>query len=168
MAYYLIADNKRKMPSSAYLQAEMTEAHGGQAMYPSGELPASVFCLLHLFLASNLWWLSERLKADQKPCQAQRTCCGRLIAHLCCLPLGRCLQRVACSHSGAAGRQPVTRSIKARHGTKGPRKSPMCQAPGAVSGMKRACWARPENGAAGVFCLGIGRASSACSPVPWR
>ena len=42
MAYYLIADNKRKMPSSAYLQAEMTEAHGSQAMYPSGELVAAI------------------------------------------------------------------------------------------------------------------------------
>ena len=37
MAYYLIADNKRRMPSSAYLQAEMTEAMGAQNMYPAGD-----------------------------------------------------------------------------------------------------------------------------------
>ena len=42
VAYYLIADNKRKMPSSAYLQAEMTEAHSGQAMYPSGVLSLQI------------------------------------------------------------------------------------------------------------------------------
>ena len=38
VAYYLIADKKRRMPSSAYLRAELTEAHDAQHQYPSGGL----------------------------------------------------------------------------------------------------------------------------------
>ena len=38
VAYHLIADNKRRMPSSAYLKAEMTEAKdAAQQLYPSGK-----------------------------------------------------------------------------------------------------------------------------------
>ena len=36
MAYYLMADNRRRMPSSAYLKEEMTEATDVSLQYPSG------------------------------------------------------------------------------------------------------------------------------------
>ena len=36
MAYYLMADNRRRMPSSAYLRAELTEAHQAHQGYPPG------------------------------------------------------------------------------------------------------------------------------------
>jgi hypothetical protein len=37
VAYYLMADNRRRMPSSAYLREEMTEATDAALQYPSGE-----------------------------------------------------------------------------------------------------------------------------------
>lgn len=37
MAYYLMADNRRRMPSSAYLKEEMTEATDVNLQYPSGK-----------------------------------------------------------------------------------------------------------------------------------
>lgn len=43
VAYYLMADNRRRMPSSAYLKEEMTE--GGDALalqHSSGELEIDV------------------------------------------------------------------------------------------------------------------------------
>ena len=36
VAYYLMADNRRRMPSSAYLKEEMTEATDAHMQYPSG------------------------------------------------------------------------------------------------------------------------------------
>ena len=36
VAYYLMADNRRRMPSSAYLNEEMTEATDAHTQYPSG------------------------------------------------------------------------------------------------------------------------------------
>ncbi len=36
VAYYLMSDNRRRMPSSAYLRAELTEAHTPPHAYPSG------------------------------------------------------------------------------------------------------------------------------------
>jgi hypothetical protein len=37
VAYYLMSDNRRRMPSSAYLRAELTEAHTPPHAYPSGD-----------------------------------------------------------------------------------------------------------------------------------
>ena len=36
VAYYLMADNRRRMDSSAYLRAELTEAHQAHTGYPPG------------------------------------------------------------------------------------------------------------------------------------
>ena len=36
MAYYLMQDNRRRMPSSAYLRAELSEASDAAHSYPSG------------------------------------------------------------------------------------------------------------------------------------
>ena len=36
MAYYLMSDNRRRMPSDAYLRAELTEAHDPRHAFPSG------------------------------------------------------------------------------------------------------------------------------------
>ncbi len=36
VAYYLMSDNRRRMPSDAYLRAELTEAHDPRHAYPSG------------------------------------------------------------------------------------------------------------------------------------
>ena len=36
VAYFLMADNLRRMPSSAYLRAELTEAHQAHQGYPPG------------------------------------------------------------------------------------------------------------------------------------
>ena len=36
VAYFLMADNRRRMPSSAYLRAELTEAHQAHQGYPPG------------------------------------------------------------------------------------------------------------------------------------
>ena len=40
MAYYLMQDNRRRMPSSAYLRAELSEASDAAHSYPSGARPA--------------------------------------------------------------------------------------------------------------------------------
>lgn len=45
VAYYLIADRRRRMPSSSYLRAELTEAHDASHQYPQGVL----LCLCVLF-----------------------------------------------------------------------------------------------------------------------
>lgn len=37
VTYYLMADNRRRMPSSAYLRAELTEANDVNMSYPLGE-----------------------------------------------------------------------------------------------------------------------------------
>ena len=37
MAYFLMADSRRRMPSSAYLKEEMTEATDVHLQYPSGQ-----------------------------------------------------------------------------------------------------------------------------------
>ena len=39
MAYYLMQDNRRRMPSSAYLRAELSEASDAAHSYPSGAHP---------------------------------------------------------------------------------------------------------------------------------
>ena len=39
VAYFLMADNRRRMPSSAYLRAELTEAHQAHQGYPPGAAP---------------------------------------------------------------------------------------------------------------------------------
>ena len=39
MAYYLMQDNRRRMPSSAYLRAELSEASDAAHSYPSGAPP---------------------------------------------------------------------------------------------------------------------------------
>ena len=39
MAYYLMQDNRRRMPSSAYLRAELSEASDAAHSYPSGTHP---------------------------------------------------------------------------------------------------------------------------------
>lgn len=39
VAYYLMQDNRRRMPSSAYLRAELSEASDAAHSYPSGALP---------------------------------------------------------------------------------------------------------------------------------
>ena len=44
VAYFLMADNRRRMPSSAYLRAELTEAHQAHQGYPPGAPP--LCCLL--------------------------------------------------------------------------------------------------------------------------
>ena len=36
VAYYLMSDNRRRMPSDAYLRAELTEAHDPGHAHPSG------------------------------------------------------------------------------------------------------------------------------------
>jgi hypothetical protein len=36
VAYYLLADNRRRMPSSAYLNEVMTEVTDANMQYPSG------------------------------------------------------------------------------------------------------------------------------------
>ncbi|KAL4448458.1 hypothetical protein ABPG75_005677 [Micractinium tetrahymenae] len=41
VAYYLMADNRRRMPSSAYLKEEMTEATDVNLQYPSGMMATS-------------------------------------------------------------------------------------------------------------------------------
>ena len=41
VAYFLMADNRRRMPSSAYLRAELTEAHQAHQGYPPG---AALLC----------------------------------------------------------------------------------------------------------------------------
>ncbi|EFN56161.1 hypothetical protein CHLNCDRAFT_57611 [Chlorella variabilis] len=41
VAYYLMADNRRRMPSSAYLKEEMTEATDAALQYPSGMMATS-------------------------------------------------------------------------------------------------------------------------------
>ncbi|PSC70383.1 SNF1-related kinase catalytic subunit alpha KIN10 [Micractinium conductrix] len=41
VAYYLMADNRRRMPSSAYLKEEMTEATDVSLQYPSGMMATS-------------------------------------------------------------------------------------------------------------------------------
>ena len=41
VAYFLMADNRRRMPSSAYLRAELTEAHQAHQSYPPG---AALLC----------------------------------------------------------------------------------------------------------------------------
>ena len=43
VAYFLMADNRRRMPSSAYLRAELTEAHQAHQGYPPG---AALLCCL--------------------------------------------------------------------------------------------------------------------------
>lgn len=43
VAYFLMADNRRRMPSSAYLRAELTEAHQGHQGYPPGA-PLFLLC----------------------------------------------------------------------------------------------------------------------------
>ena len=44
VAYYLMADNRRRMDSSAYLRAELTEAHQAHTGYPPG-MPRVLYCL---------------------------------------------------------------------------------------------------------------------------
>jgi len=39
VAYYLMQDNRRRMPSSAYLRAELSEASDAAHSYPSGARP---------------------------------------------------------------------------------------------------------------------------------
>ncbi len=39
VAYYLMSDNRRRMPSDAYLRAELTEAHDPRHAFPSGGAP---------------------------------------------------------------------------------------------------------------------------------
>lgn len=68
VAYYLMADNRRRMPSSAYLKEEMTEATDVNLQYPSGEHA------VHQHLVSNSWrcapplwycWLAAWLYASR-------------------------------------------------------------------------------------------------------
>lgn len=42
VAYYLMSDNRRRMPSSAYLRAEMTESNDVTSSRHSGEQPLDV------------------------------------------------------------------------------------------------------------------------------
>lgn len=84
MAYYLLADNRRRMPSSAYLNEVMTEVTDANMQYPSGtgqrysstvlccEIGVKVVCLwpallgvfeVLLLFRAQLWlgWIFELL-----------------------------------------------------------------------------------------------------------
>ena len=46
VAYFLMADSRRRMPSSAYLKEEMTEATDVHLQYPSGQSAGTAPCRL--------------------------------------------------------------------------------------------------------------------------
>lgn len=57
VAYYLMQDNRRRMPSSAYLRAELSEASDAAHSYPSGAHPRHWPCIWELYVlgAVSAW-----------------------------------------------------------------------------------------------------------------